>query len=232
MKNTINCLIGLQFNQKIELRELKDWIYQFNNQLEKKQLGKVVTASVHKKNLTDYHKNLLAISINSTAEVNFDKLLSAIPNLALIKRYLIVDVSNALLHHTEYSNMSVEKFSHIIEQQKLLYHPDQTKPMCIIRSLYQHYYCLEGIVLWYNKMSITINKGKYYARELYCEFNLDAIKTEEGFKVPVDATITVNEDEVFPQFNQSQLILSVKESPSSCKKINDLMTNHFTIIVN
>lgn len=231
MKSSINCFIGLQLPKNICLREVKDWLYQLNQSLKKSEIGKVFCASLHKKKNTDESKSIVIVSIDTQGIVNFDDILKNVPNLQTFKRYLITDVAIALKHTSDLNQYSYERFAQELDTSKLLYYPDNSKPACIIKAIYHHYFCIEGDVVWYNNVPISISAGKYFARQLYCELYLDAIKTNDGYKVPTDAIINVSDNEITPQFQNKQVVLSVEEIKCP-NKPEDLLSNNFKIIVN
>jgi|GEM_PF-4714352 hypothetical protein len=231
MKSSLKCLIGLQLPKNINLNETKDWLYKFNHNLIKNNVGKIFSASLHKKQSSDEKKSIIIISLNTHEEPNFDIILKQIPNLNSFKRYLIIDISNVFKFVSELNQLSYERFTHELDSNKLLYYPDNTKPTCLLKSMYHHYFCLEGDVIWYNNVPINLSKGKYFARQLYCELHLDAIKTADGYKVPADATINICTDEFLPQFQNKQIILPVEEIKCP-NKPNDLLSNTFKITVN
>ncbi len=231
MKNSIKCLIGLQLTKNISLNEIKDLLYKVNHNLTKNNTGKIVCASLHKKQSSDERKSIIIISLNTNEETNFDVILKQIHNLRFFKRYLIADISNVFKYVSDLNQFSHERFSNELYKTKLLYFPDNTKPSCLFKSMYHHYFCTEGDVIWYNNVPINISEGKYFARQLYCEFHLDAIKTSDGYKVPADATINITSNEILPQFNNKQLILPVEEIKSE-NKLDILLSNNFKIITN
>ncbi|MCX7862148.1 MAG: hypothetical protein N2449_04075 [Bacteroidales bacterium] len=230
MKHSIHCIVGLQLPKDIELHEIKDIVYSFHHNLLKSSIGRVTCASIHKKSIHE-NKSILVISVFSQLQpINFDVLLKQLPNIHIYKRYIIADVAIISKLSAEVQQFSFEKFSNEIEKSKAIFVPDQPKPSCILKAIYQHYYCIDGNVIWYNSTPINITKGKYFARQLYCEFYIDSIKTNDGYKVAPDATINVSAENVMPRFSNNQLTLEVEEL--QCPKHKELLSNHFKIVVN
>ena len=70
---------------------------------------------------------------------------------------------------------------------------------------------IKGKVIWNNYKSINIEKGKYYAKELYSEYSIDSIQTLSGLKVSVDSIVFVEKENVYPIFSNKCLVFYVEE---------------------
>lgn len=229
MNTKPNLFLGLQLPSKIDLKEIKDLLFTFNQKLKSSSIGNINTATLHKKSVTQTEKTLLIISIQQNKGANFDEILKLYPQLKIYKRYLITDLSKENMPELE--TITFEQFNKVVEDAKLVYYPADSKPNCIIKAMYHHFFSLAGDIIWYNGKSIHLDKGKYYARQLYCELFLDCIKTNDGYKIPTDAVIHVTEDNLIPQFQNKQIILNVQEEGNS-RTIAEVMTNQYKIALN
>jgi len=224
MNQTPIILLGLQLPSKINLQEISDIIFNFNHNLLYQSIGKIIKATIHKKNQND--KAIIAISIAPYNNPTFDQILQNFADLKFCKRYVITEIQK-----TKKDNIKLEEFIECIEKSKLIFFPTNSLPQCIIKAIYQHFYEISGDIIWFNYKPIHIDKGKYYARQLYCELNLDCIKTPDGYKIPSDAIIHVATDNLLPQYHKKQVILTVIEEHEN-KKISELLTQHYIIINN
>ncbi len=229
MNTKPNLLLGLQLPSKIDLKEIKDILFTFNQKLKANSIGNINTATLHKKNVNQAEKTLLIISIWQNREANFDEILKLYPQLKIYKRYLIADLSKENISEVE--AITFDQFSKIVDDAKLVFFPTDSKPNCIIKAMYHQYFSLTGDIIWYNGKSIHLDKGKYYARQLYCELFLDCIKTNDGYKIPADAIINVTEENLLPQFQNKQIILPVLEEGNS-HTVAEVMTNQYKIALN
>ncbi|GAB4462117.1 MAG: hypothetical protein Fur0028_14500 [Bacteroidales bacterium] len=229
MNSKTNLLLGLQLPKKIEVQEISDILFDFNQKIKINELGNIQKATLHKKNANQTEKTLLIISINYIDEPNFDKILKLLPQLKIYKHYLISYLSKATI--SDLVTLSFEQFNNLIDESKLIYFPTDMKPNCIIKAMYQHYFSLSGEIICYNGKIMHLEKGKYYARQLYCELFLDCIKTDDGYKIPADAIIQVSDDNLLPQFQNKQIILSVMEEKDS-NSFADVMTYRYKIALN
>lgn len=230
MKNSIQCILGLQLPKQIDIQEIKDLLYAYHLNLNKSDLGKIVCATIHKKHSAE-QKSILVVSLQTNPTATFENLLKQMPNLHIFKRYILTDIALLSQFHSEIQNFSYEKFASEIESTKTIFYPEQPKPACILKSIYHHFFCIDGDVIWYNNTPINISKGKYFARQLYCEYHIDSIKTTEGYKVPAEATITVTANHIMPRFQNKQIVLPVEEYQCP-NKHSELLSNHFKIVVN
>lgn len=221
--------LGLQFSSNIDFKEIKDTLYTFNQNLKAKNIGNITTVTLHKKNVNQGIKTILIISILKKREVNFDEILKLFPHLNICMRYLITDFSNENISEQEL--ISFEQFSKIINNSSFVFFPTDSKPNCIIKGIYHQYFSLSGDIMWYNGSPIQLEKGKYYARQLYCELFLDCIKTIDGYKIPTDAIINVTSENLLPQFQNKQIILPVLEAGNS-NVVAELMTNQYKVVLN
>ncbi len=230
MKNSIQFILGLQLPKQIEFQEIKDLIYSYHLNLTKSNLGKIICATIHKKHAND-QKSILVISLQSTPSATFEDFLKQLPNVHIFKRYVLTDVSLLSQFQSEIQNFSYEKFTSEIESAKTIFYPEHPKPACILKSIYHHFFCIDGDIMWYNNIPINISKGKYFARQLYCEYYIDVIKTTDGYKVPAEATIAVTTNHIVPRFQNKQIILPVEEYQCTNKHF-ELLSNSFKIVVN
>lgn len=224
-----NLLLGLQMPKKIEIQEIHDILFDFNQKIKINAIGNIQTATLHKKKANLSNRTLLIISIQYIGEPNFDKILKLFPQLKIYKHYLISYFSNATI--ADLDTLSFEHFYKLIDESKLIYFPTDSKPNCIVKAMYQHYFSLSGEIIWYNNKIIHLDKGKYYARQLYCELFLDCIKTGDGYKIPVDAIVQVTEENLLPQYQNKKIILSVTEEKNS-NSFADVMTHTYKIALN
>jgi len=221
MNQTSTILLGLQLPSKIKLQEICDIIFNFNQKLNIQEIGQIAKATIHKKHQNE--KALLILSISKQNDPTFDDILQNFDNLKFFKRYLIVDIQNF-----NNDKSSLEDFNQWLDASKLLFYPIDSIPQCIVKAIYQHLFEITGDIIWFNYKPIRIDKGKYYARQLYCELNLDCIKTSDGYKIPSDAIINVSTDYLLPQYHNKQIILSVEETQEN-KRVNELLTQHYII---
>jgi len=228
MNTSINCILGLQLSQNVNVETVIESINNFNHRLFKSNYGKIICASIHKKNIQSKTKDILVISFNKTA--NLESILRCVPDLHDYKRYLVVEIATSNKKDI-LQDVSFEKFLKEIENNNVIYYPQNNLPQCIVRSIYNHYYCLDGDVIYYSSTPIFISKGKYFARQLYYEYHIDEIKTPEGYKLPSDAIIAVNEENVFPKFFNKKIVLPVEEVKNN-NKLEDLLSNKFKIVIN
>ncbi|NSW46124.1 MAG: hypothetical protein HPY79_09965 [Bacteroidales bacterium] len=224
MNQISTILLGLQLPSKINLQEISDIIFNFNQNLVNQSIGKILKATIHKKIQSD--KNILVINIMPCNSPTFDHILQNFTNLKFFKRYIITEIQNL-----KKDNIPLDTFIEYIEKSKLIFFPINSIPQCIIKAIYQHLYEISGDIIWFNYKPIRIDKGKYYARQLYCELNLDCIKTPDGYKIPSDAIIHVEADNLLPQYHNKQIILAVIEEHEN-KKVSELLTQNYIIINN
>ncbi len=195
---TTKIFLGLQLTSKIQLSELKNIIFETNKSFEKKEIGKIYCASIHSKKLSKVN---LVLEIHTlSSDNNFDTILKSLSNLKAHKHIVLVQIPVRELNNIN----SFEKFQEFIDKQKLVYIPAQTKPLCLIKDIYNHIKCKEGLVLWNHYNPIKIEKGKYFAKQLYSELYLDCIRTKDGYRVESGSQIIID-NEVIPFFDDNQL---------------------------
>lgn len=229
MNTKSKLLLGLQLPKKIKKQEINDILYTFNQKLKSNDVGCIQTVTLHKKYNNQNEKVLLIISIKHNDNKGFDKILKLYPQLNLYKYYLIVDLINTTILDLE--NISIQQFIKQLEKCKYFSYPTNFIPNCILKAMYQHYFSLSGDIIWFNGKQIHLDKGKYYARQLYCELFLDCIKTEDGYKIPADAIVNVTENGLMPQFQNKQIILPVLEEKNE-NTFASVLTNQYRIALN
>lgn len=226
--NTI-ILLGLQLPHIIDKREINDILYAFNQKLIINNFGKIHTATLHKKNGIKNEKTILIISINPIENIDLDVILKHVPLLKNFKHLLITSLNETL---TSKNNIiTFEQFIKFIDESKLIYFPANIKPQCILKAMYQHYFCLSGDIIWHRGKLIHIDIGKYYARQLYCETFVDCIKTNEGYKVPANAIIHVTNEDLLPQYQNTQVVLHVLEEKNK-NSYEEVLNNQYKVALN
>ncbi len=88
----------------------------------------------------------------------------------------------------------------------------------------------DGRVIWVNGYEMKGLIGNYLAGEVYCETHVDSIKTEDGFKIPINAHINFTDNRIKPVFKENSVILLVEEITTG--KIEELSGNNFKAILN
>lgn len=74
----------------------------------------------------------------------------------------------------------------------------------------------DGVMIWVKGREINEMKGIFHAGEIYCNTRVDCIKTAEGYKIPVNATIEWQND-ARPVIMENFVTLLVEEHPEKEK---------------
>lgn len=226
-------LMGLQMPEKITLHEIKNLLFDFNQTLKTNNDGYVQDASLHEKKTPTTQKTLMIISVFATTGKTAYDILSKFPQFSTFKRYIISEISNIYpQHHAENTTIPFEQFCNTaINETNTIYQPSDAKPTCLTKAMYNHYYCISGDVIWFNGNPVNMSKGKFFARQLYCELFLDAIKTVNGFKISSESMVFIEDENAMPHFQDKQLILPVEEVENT-NSIPEIMTTNYKMVMN
>jgi len=228
MNQNIIFLMGLQMPENITIQEIKTNLTLFNETLKTNNKGYLRDASLHEKKTANNKKVLIALSVVSFPEKNIYDILTSFPQLENYKRYIITEINTI---HISRENSFEQFINHEIIEANMLYQPSDAKPTCLLKAMYNHHHCISGDVIWFNNNPVSVSKGKFYARQLYCELCLDAIKTANGFKISSDSTVFIDDETVMPHFQDKQLVLPVEEINNE-NTIPEIMTTNYKLVTN
>ncbi|MCX7954592.1 MAG: hypothetical protein N3A01_05310 [Bacteroidales bacterium] len=232
--NTKQILSATELFDKITYEELKNLLHQIHCTLHKEKNILLYRSSI----ITEKQSNKIYLTCifhcntecNESNKIVYNYLKKIFRNNELCCVPYIR--SNSLKNGFSTEQISFENFvSTNLELNNILYKPDNIDINKLLKKIYYTYNGIKGKVLWNNYKPINIEKGKYLAKELYCELCLDQIITKSGYKITNDALVFVENDNIYPYYKDKNLVLCVEEIHEK-DKLPELLSNKYKLILN